>query len=357
MQKKAGCVTFDKLDKAGDLLTWAEKPVIPFKKILFPNNAVIPVPYQVRDKLRQGIQAVQSQPNFLDPGSQATVRDDKTKKKLAFLGLVNCDAEALDIFLKEFSQTDLMPKRSDILVVTSECKPDENCFCTAFGPFDKLRAGKPEFKFSDLHIQEEGKNFEIFARTRTAQKIIEENGVEKFDKKIKIREIKNQNIEPFDLKRIADTIDDKEKHKDYWQKIAEACFGCGACTAVCPLCFCFRFSCHSRGGGNPGSTDIKEWIPASAGMTMSTSWIPDQVGDDSQCANWDSCYSKSFSEISNHNFRPENSDRLYNWYHHKFCRSVNKSHYPLCTGCGRCITACPANLNQHGIVKGIENQY
>jgi len=355
VQKKNNKIVFDRLNKANDLLTWAEKPIIPFKKILFPNGAVIPAEVfdytqTVSDSRTAGIQAAQSQPSFpaspagrLDPGSQASVRDDKTRRKLAFLGLVNCDAEALDIFLKEFSHTDLMPKRSDILVVTSECKPNENCFCTAFDP--------PKFQYSDMHIQEEDKNFEVFALTKTAEKILDENGVEKYDKKIKIREIKNQKIKLLDLKKIAAAIDDKAGHQEYWQKIAEQCFGCGACTAVCPLCFCFRPStCHSRGGGNPGSTDNKEWIP-----DQSLPSTRSRVGDDKLCTNWDSCYSKSFSAISSHNFRPENSDRLYNWYHHKFCRSMAKKNYPLCTGCGRCIDACPAHLNQHGIIRGIMN--
>lgn len=308
VQKKNNKILFDRLEKAGDLLTWVEKPVIPFKKILWPNGSC-----------HSEAPAEESQRSF--PLGSARGQDDNrgTKRKVAFLGLTNCDAEALDIFLKEFGHTDLMPKRSDILVVTSECKPNENCFCTAFGP--------SQFKFSDLHIQEEGKNFEVFALTKTAEKILDENGVEKFDKKIKIREIKNQNTKRLNLKNIADAIDDKKKHQDYWQKIADNCFGCGACTVVCPLCFCFR-------------QDFKN----------------DTDGSCAQCLQWDSCYSKSFAEIShNYNFRPENSDRMVNWYHHKFCRSVKKNGYPLCTGCGRCIDACPAHLNQHGIVKGILN--
>ncbi|MDO8444236.1 MAG: 4Fe-4S dicluster domain-containing protein [bacterium] len=320
VQKKNNKTVFDKLEKAGDLLTWAEKPIIPFKKILWPNSSC------------HSERSEESQRSF--PLGSARGQDDNkgTKRKVAFLGLTNCDAEALDIFLKEFSHTDLLPKQSDILVVTSECKPNENCFCTAFG--------KPEFKFSDLHIQEEGKNFELFTFSKTAQKILDENGVEKLDKKIKIREIENQKAELLDLKKISSAVDDKADHQEYWQKIADNCFGCGACTAVCPLCFCFRCSSPFQGDTGRGLSNI------------STS--PD-LSLQRRGTAWDSCYSKSFSKISNRNFRPENADRLYNWYHHKFCRSMSKNGYPLCTGCGRCIDACPAHLNQHHIVNGIEN--
>ena len=308
VQKKDNSITFDKLEKAGSFLTWTEKPIIPFKKILWPDRAVIPA--------KAGIQEKGVDPRVKTEDDKLFYNDN-SKKKLSFLGLTNCDAQALDIFLKEFSHTDLLPKRSDILVITSECKPDENCFCTAFG--------QPKFNFSDIHIQEEGKNFEIFALTKVGQEIIKENGVSKFDKKLKIREIKPQNTELLDLKSISQEISRKDKHEEYWQKIADQCFACGACTAVCPLCFCFR--CGSS------NVAIK------------------------QCNNeisWDSCYSSSFSQIQRgFDFRPKNSDRLHNWYHHKFSRSVEKNGYPLCTGCGRCISACPANLNQKYIVESV----
>jgi len=308
VQKKDNKTFLKPLDNPNKLLTWTEKSKNSFKEILWPDQGVIPQLMRDINK-RNG-----------DPGSQATVRVDNSPKKLAFLGLVNCDAKALDIFLKEFSHTDLLLKRSQILVVTVECKPDNNCFCTAFGDL--------KFKFSDIHIQEEGRNFEIFGLTRAGQKIIEENGVDKFDKKIKIREIVLEKVSPLDLKTISQEIDRRENHHEYWQKIAKQCFGCGACTVVCPLCYCFN-------------QDFKNDLEA----------------DCHECHSWDSCFSASFSQIQkNYDFRPENSDRLHNWYHHKFSRSVAKNGYPLCTGCGRCISSCPANLNHHNIIRGLEKQ-
>lgn len=326
VQKKNGHVAFDKLEKAGSLLTWTEKPVIPFKKILWSNGSSL-----LRGEVRWGEDVNKITPPLAPP------QGGGGQRRLAFLGLANCDAKALDIFLKEFAYTDLMPKRSEILVVTSECKPDEHCFCTAFDPFDKLRAGKNNFRYSDIHIQEEDKNFEIFALTKAGQKIIEENGVSKFDKKLKIREIKLQNTELLDLNSISKEISDKHKHEEYWQKIADQCFACGACTIVCPLCFCFRQnSCNT--------TESEKNELENEKMEKCTN-----------CISWDSCYSASFSKITSHDFRPQNADRLHNWYHHKFSRSMVKNNYPLCTGCGRCISACPANLNQHGIIKGMVN--
>jgi ferredoxin len=139
-----------------------------------------------------------------------------------------------------------------------------------------------------------------------------------------LKKIENSEQEKIiDDKKLTKVIENKEDLKDFWQGISNNCFGCGACTAVCPLCFCTR-------------KDFKN--------------TPD--GQTKLCLDWDSCFSKRFSEIQNHHdFRPENVDRLYNWYHHKFVRSPRENNFSLCTGCGRCIDACPANLNVKNIIK------
>ncbi len=280
VQKNDEKIMFESLKKSSDFVIWADKPIISFKKILWPN------------------------------GQEMGKRNNR---KIAFLGLANCDAEALSKFFLEFNKTDLLIERKNILVVTTKCKPDENCFCQAFG--------KVKFQYSDIHIQKNGRDFEIFGLTPTGKRILENTGVKK-TLGLEIEELLPQNIEQIDKNELSNEIDNKEKWSEYWQEISDNCFGCGACTAVCPLCFCFRQN-------SKNTTD----------------------GKCKNCLEWDSCFSTSFSQIQHHfDFRPTNKDRLYNWYHHKFDRAYFQNKHFLCTGCGRCIKACPAHLNQYRII-------
>ena len=248
-------------------------------------------------------------------------RISEDKRKIAFFGIASCDALAVEIFKKEFANKNLLAK--DVLVISSECQPDDFCFCHAFG------LDKPA-NF-DLHIQEamptgrqKKSGYRVFAGSTRGAKILDEVGIKTTPIGKELKEIPNS-AETIDKNELSQAISDRKNNTDFWQGTANNCFGCGACTAVCPLCFCTRQDFDNK-------TD----------------------GSCNQCLSWDACFSKSFFEIQNHfNFRPEPVDRLYNWYHHKFVRSFEDKRHFLCTGCGRCIEACPAHLNQHRIISSI----
>jgi len=287
IQRNGKKITLERLEDAQKLLLTGAKTIVPFKKILWPNKAKF--------------------------------SDLPPKNKIAFLGLPNCDATALSILLKEFEGANLLPKRTDLFVMTAECTPDLSCFCTAFGPIS--------YDHADLHLQKEGKDFVVFAFSKKGRQILEINGIKIRNSKSKLKEIVLAK-EKINKKELAGIIDEKNQFLPFWEKVSKCCFGCGACSAVCPLCYCFK----------------QEAVNLSDGAT-------------DQCINWDSCFSKSFSEIQHHfDFRPKNLDRLYNWYNHKFNRALSQKNHILCTGCGRCIEACPAHLNQSGIIESLQKQ-
>ncbi|BBD07485.1 4Fe-4S dicluster domain-containing protein [Desulfovibrio ferrophilus] len=109
--------------------------------------------------------------------------------------------------------------------------------------------------------------------------------------------------------RFRDAFDDT----DFWEQAAGPCNGCGACTYVCPTCQCF---------------DITEETAGNAGRRIRT---------------WDSCMSAGFTlEASGHNPRPSNASRWRNRLGHKFSYHPENSGGLGCTGCGRCVRACPS---------------
>lgn len=238
-------------------------------------------------------------------------------QKIALIGLHNCDLHSLNRMLADFSNVRLLPAREDIFIVGASCKPEEECFC------DMIGTNKPiDF---DLYLQKSKNGYELFSGSKKGDLLF---------KMLKLKNILNlsikdpqstdnpKKINQSELKKI---IENRDDNQDFWQALANNCFGCGACTAVCPLCFCVR-----------------------------QDFANDTEGGCTQCLKWDSCFAERFSQIQNHHdFRPSNKDRLYNWYHHKFVRSPYQNQYSLCTGCGRCITACPAHLNIKNILNSL----
>jgi len=62
----------------------------------------------------------------------------------------------------------------------------------------------------------------------------------------------------------------------------------------------------------------------------------------------------TFSEIGGgFNFRPELTQRIYNWYYHKFVRMPKEYGKFGCVGCSRCIAYCPARINYLEVLEDV----
>jgi len=248
------------------------------------------------------------------------VENDPQTQNIALFGLHLCDIKAITI-LDGIFKTDPFyeSRRQKMLIIGTECKPTNNCFCELFD------ANK--FTGFDLYIEQDNEDYKVFARSEIGVSYLQKiNGKSIYNEKpkpiSKENTILNQNT-------LINAVNNRLAFEDHWQAIANNCFGCGACTAVCPLCFCFDI--------------IDKTNPKN--------------GQCHRARHDDSCFFDKFSQISNYDFRPKNVDRLYNWYHHKFVRGPKTNGHFLCVGCGRCIDACPANLNIKKILGFIDKEF
>lgn len=110
----------------------------------------------------------------------------------------------------------------------------------------------------------------------------------------------------------------------FWEEVSAKCIGCGACTYLCPTCYCFN--------------------------------ITDEQGvrTGERVRSWDSCmYSHYTLEASGHNPRARKAQRLKNRIGHKFVYYPELYHELLCSGCGRCIRHCPVSLEISRVVDGL----
>jgi len=125
-----------------------------------------------------------------------------------------------------------------------------------------------------------------------------------------------------DLGRAREALGKRFADAGFWQDMTAHCLSCGACTYMCPTCYCFTIS--DEGDGMEGR----------------------------RMRSWDSCLSPLFTrEASGHNPRAAKALRMRNRVLHKF------SYYPTvwdgafsCSGCGRCIVNCPVQLDIRQIV-------
>lgn len=180
----------------------------------------------------------------------------------------------------------------------------------------------------DLYLMkiEEGV-FAAFAGSKAGQKLLKKKYFK--NHKVKIPNVSKQKdalLSDPDLPRAI------EKSKDHpiWSELAEICFGCGICSYVCPLCYCF---------------EVEDKIEFSE----------ENCGE--RCRSWDSCMLKSFAETSSHNFRSELRNRIYNWYFHKFVRMPAEHGFSGCVDCHRCIVYCPAEINYRETLATVLTDY
>jgi ferredoxin len=107
----------------------------------------------------------------------------------------------------------------------------------------------------------------------------------------------------------------------YWQRLADRCLSCHACTYVCPTCRCFDVRDEAVAAG-PGYAHMQ------------------------RLRAWDSCMAAAYRRIAGgHNPRPTKAQRLRNRYFCKFCYSSLDFGAVACVGCGRCIEVCPVGVD------------
>ncbi len=109
-----------------------------------------------------------------------------------------------------------------------------------------------------------------------------------------------------------------------WETVGRKCLGCGACSYLCPTCYCFDITDEIRGG---------------RGRRVRT---------------WDCCAYPGFTlQASGHNPRPTPRERCRQRIMHKFRYSVESFATSFCVGCGRCIRSCPAALDLRATLRDL----
>jgi len=262
------------------------------------------------------------------PQNEELFRWDKDKKikiktsekKTILFGIRPCDASAIAALdptfdTKEFPDTYYKSRRTNTIIISVGCnEPEETCFCSSFnsGPFDDSH--------SDVLLMENSTEFIGVGK----EEILDLFGFEEGDGKKEFEKIKDsaeKKVQEISLSGIKEKLD-SVKDTSFFKDISNKCINCGACTFLCPTCYCF---------------DIEDLNRVDGGKRV---------------RNWDSCMFKIYTcETSGNNPRKEEELRMRQRIMHKF------NYYPLlydvfgCVGCGRCVLYCPVNFDIRSAIK------
>jgi len=251
------------------------------------------------------------------------IQEHTSISKRAIWGLRPCDLygiKTLDtIFLSNYVDTYYKARRDNAVIMGLNCnEPCDTCFCDSWntGPFAREAFDLLFTDLGDKYLVNVGskkgekvasKGSKLFGPATDADKA-KAGDLEKKSKKAFTRSVRSADVK----KKLPGSWDDK-----LWTEEALPCILCGGCNFVCPTCHCFNIE------------DIVEGDDVSIRIRY-----------------WDSCQLGGFTQMAAENTREHQSERLRQRIFHKCVYTADKYNgVPGCTGCGRCIEVCPAEID------------
>jgi sulfhydrogenase subunit beta (sulfur reductase) len=280
--------------------------------------------------------------NFLFPRTEELMKFTRTQKGIVLagdrkeegeallFGVRPCDARSfvlLDMLFDQEKYRDpyYLNRRKKTTVIALGCihPPYTTCFCTSVGGSPLSSEG------ADIFLTDLGEACLAEFLTPKGEALMASfggppAGEAEEEKKETIgrqsaAEIRSR-IPAREIKPILDT----HFEDPFWNTLHLKCLACGTCTYLCPTCHCFDISDERKGN------------------------------DGIRIRNWDSCMFPLFTkETSGHNPRPSQKERWRQRVMHKFRYYVDNFGAIACVGCGRCVMACPVNLDIRKIVTDI----
>lgn len=260
-------------------------------------------------------------------------------KPYCIVGVKACDLKGFKIQDHVFQDHDYqdplyLQARRRNLIISADCTTAiDTCFCTAL---DVKPYPREDY---DLNLSEIEGGWVVQAGSEKGAALREEHGSlfedagenllsEVAQRRAGVAQQVEANIAEHHVPRQDrfEGIIEKNFDSSIWSEEAQTCVECGACNTICPTCHCFL--------------------------------LFDQKQEDrmQRLRVWDSCLIKDFAKVAaGVNPRPNLWMRLRNRFEKKFDFFPRLTSVYACTGCGRCISACPAKIDIREVLQRLVN--
>jgi len=253
---------------------------------------------------------------------------------IALFGVSPCDLAAIQvqdrIFLREdWKDPIYWGRRQSAFILAVNClHPCGTCFCASMGTGPKANPGY------DLCLTELDDVFLVDIGSESGRMVME--GLSVLPTSAFWLQAAQKGLEDATM-NMGRSVPDQQELPELllnnlearrWDDVAGRCMSCTNCTQVCPTCFCW---------------DARDSISLS--------------GDTARRERaWDSCFNPDYNYIVGGNMRPTTRSRYRQWLTHKFASWYPQFGTSGCTGCGRCITWCPARIDVTEEIRAIRDE-
>jgi sulfhydrogenase subunit beta (sulfur reductase) len=309
-----GRFAFQRLARWSDARLNYDRTILPPKKYLLP-------PREVLFRYRSG------------QGYLPSIQD--RDRRIVLFGVHACDIYAINIldqvFAGKYNDPYYQTRRKNTAIIGIDCVPDPHCFCRS------MRADFVDHGF-DLFFYDLGDYYQVHVGTALGDDMVlatgplfepvTEEDIDEYKRRSeKKRAMFQLHVEIRDLPEIFEM----EYRSQIWEELGARCLACGSCSMVCPTCYCFDV-------GDAVALDSR---------------------DGSRSRSWDSCLFSTHALVAGgENFRKNQSARVKFRFYHKQRGFVVEYGRPSCIGCGRCITACPVQIDIVQVIdklRGVEH--
>lgn len=281
------------------------------------------------------------------------LKPETVGRNAVIFGIRPCDARGLTVTDKIFfltpGDTSYIERRLRTTLIGLAClKERPECFCTRMG------SSPNDASAVDILLSEAGDGYLVQAVTEKGSALAAKAKMQQSDLRLPAPvPAKPQPRQP--LKAAGPSPD-----MAYWDGVADRCIHCNVCAFVCPTCYCFEtFDIVSEpvAARSPESRPVgtgvqpaqkSEEKPVVAGLQPAQKSVE-------RIRSWYTCQSPQFERIEGYITDAPKGVRLRHRFYHKlpiFPEQLG-SGYATCTGCGRCVKACPVNIDIREIIDDV----
>ena len=257
------------------------------------------------------------------------LKSEGAPQDTAIVALRPCDARGFSILDPVYMDVDpyYRSRREKTTIITLACpNPYPGCFCTSVESSPADKSG------SDVLVTELDNGYFLEAVTEKGRTILDDNAIQdgagyKEEAEGRQKAAHDRVKKAFSGGKKVKISQERLLSDEFWEETTAKCLSCGACTYLCPTCYCFNI------------TDEQT------------------VNRGERIRSWDSCMFPHFTlETSGHNPRTKKAQRFKQRVGHKFVYYPEQYGDLGCSGCGRCIRFCPISMEISKVVAKLSEE-